>query len=190
MNKHGGHLFSLHEVLIMASLAALGGVSSSAVSLVRDAVHAAVVFLPSGMQFLAGIHVLWLVLAVGLVRRPGAATITALLKGTVELLSGNPHGLLILLYSALAGVAVDAVWLLLGRRHHPLTYVLAGGLGATSNIVVLVFAASLPTQGGVLTGLAILAGSAFVSGTLLAGLLGWQLLTALHRAGVGGVHRH
>jgi ABC-type thiamin/hydroxymethylpyrimidine transport system permease subunit len=189
VSNHDGHLFSLHEVLVMASLAALGGVSSALISLVRAAVHAFIV-VPGGLQFLAGIHVLWLVLAVGLVRKPGAATITALLKGVVELLSGNPHGLLVLLYSALAGITVDIIWLLLGRRHHPVTYVLAGGAGAASNLLVLLFVASLPNHRGVLTGLSVLACAAFMSGSVLAGLLGWRLLTALHRAGVGGVHRH
>ena len=122
------HFFSLHELLIMASLAALGGVCSTMMSNIRAAVHA-VVGLPGGMQFTAGVHVVWLVIAVALVRKPGAATVTGLLKGSVELLSGNLHGLLVVLYAVLAGVCVDLVWLLLGRRDRPVTYLLAGGLG-------------------------------------------------------------
>ena len=109
MSRERREFFTLHELLMMAALAALGGVTSSVVSLVRAAVHTLIV-LPGGMQYLAGIHVLWLVLAIGLVRKPGAATVTALLKGSVELLSGNPHGLLVLLYSFFGGIAVDVVW--------------------------------------------------------------------------------
>jgi ABC-type thiamin/hydroxymethylpyrimidine transport system permease subunit len=186
MRHRRAHFFSLHELLVMAALAALGGVTSAAMSMVRAAAHAALGF-PGGMQFLAGLHVLWLVLAVGLVRKPGAAIITGLLKGAVELLSGNPHGLLVVLYCALAGLGVDAVWLLLGRRHHPITYVLAGGVGSASNVLVLPIVASLPGHRAVVAGATLLAGIAFVSGVVLAGLLGWWLLAALGRAGVVGV---
>ena len=185
MGQPRGHFFSLYELLVMAALAALGGVTSSVLSMVRAAVHAAV-GLPGGMQFLAGIHVLWLVLALGLVRKPGAATVTGLLKGAVELLSGNPHGLLVVFYSVLAGVAVDAIWLLLGGRHRPVTYLLAGGVGSASNLLVLKVVFSLPGHGGVVAGLAVLAGIAFVSGVVLAGMLGWWLLRVLHQAGAVG----
>ena len=185
MTKQGHHFFSLHELLVMAALAALGGVSSAALSVVRAALHAVVV-LPGGMQFMAGIHVLWLVLAVGLVGKPGSATVTGLLKGAVELLSGNPHGLLVVFYSGLAGVCVDVVWLLLGGGHRRIGYLLAGGVGTASNVLVLKVVFSLPGQQGVVTGLVLMAGVAFVSGVVLAGLLGWWLLGALRQAGAVG----
>ena len=185
MSQPRNHFFSLHELLMMAALAALGGVTGSALSNIRAAVHA-IFPSPIGMQPLAGIHVLWLVLAVGLVRKPGVATITGLLAGTVELLSGNPHGLLVILYSLFAGISVDVVWLLLGARDHLVAYMLAGGVGATSNVAILTVTASLPTQGAVITAVALLAGIAFVSGVFLAGLLGWWLLRTLRVAGVIG----
>lgn len=188
MSESRRHFFTLHELLIMAALAALGGVSGSAVSLVGAAVHAAI-GLPGGLQFMAGIHVLWLVLAVGLVRKPGAATVTALLKGTVELLTGNPHGLIVVLLSGLGGLTVDLAWVLAGRRDRLAVYMLAGGLGAASNLLVFKFMFSLPSNRAVNTGLWALAGVAFVSGALLAGLLGWSLMHALRRAGVAGQQR-
>ncbi len=183
MSQYRRHYFSLHELLMMAALAALGGVCSAALSNVRAAVHA-VVPSPIGMQPFAGIHVLWFVIAAGLVRKPGAATVTSLLAGAVELLSGNPHGLLVMIYSGLGGMGVDAIWLVLGGRDHPLTYVLAGGVGTATNVLVFMFAASLPAQGAVLTAATLLAVAAFVSGVLLAGLLGWWLVQALRRAGI------
>ena len=188
MNSVQRHLFTLHELLVMAALAALGGVSSSLISMVRAAAHAVLGF-PGGMQFLAGIHVLWPILAAGLVQKPGAATITGLLTGAVELLSGNPHGLLVLIYAALAGVCVDAVWIILGGLDHPLTYMLAGGAGAASNVLVFKYAASLADSPVVLTMLLIMTSAAFLSGVLLAGLLGWWLLRTLRRAGVVGPRR-
>jgi energy-coupling factor transport system substrate-specific component len=172
----------------MAALAALGGVSGSAVSWVGKALHT-VTGIPGGLQFLAGVHVLWLVLAVGLIGKPGAATLTGLLKGAVELLTGNPHGLLVLLMSGLGGIAVDLVWLIVGRRDRLVTYLLAGGLGAASNLLVFKVIYSLPTSRAVNIGLAALTGVAFVSGAVLAGLLGWSLMDALRRAGVVGTQR-
>jgi energy-coupling factor transport system substrate-specific component len=178
--------FSLHELLIMAALAALGGVTGSAVSLVGKALHAAT-GLPGGLQFLAGIHVLWLILAIGLIRKPGAATATALLKGVVELLSGNPHGLIVVLMSGLAGVVVDLAWSLTGRRVGVITFMLVGGLGAASNMLIFKFVLSLPSQRAVNLALFALAGIAFLSGVVLAGALGWSLIQALRRAGAAGV---
>lgn len=186
MPQSRGHYFSLHQLLIMAALAALGGVIGSVVSLARAAIHAVVV-LPVGMQFLAGIHLLAPIVALGLVRKPGAATVTAVLMGTVELLAGSPHGLIVYAYTVSAGIAVDLVWLLLGGRHHLVTYVLAGGVGATTNVLVLKYVILLPGKGLVVNvALALMAGMAFVSGAVLAGLLGWSLLGALQRAGVVG----
>ncbi len=185
MSQPPRQFFSLHELLVMAALAALGGVSGAAVSNIRAAMHSVIV-IPVGAQPAAGVHVLWLVLAVGLVRKPGAATITGVLKGSVELLSGSPLGLPVMAYCVVAGVTVDLVWLLLARRHHVLTFILAGGAGTASNVLVLSCAASLNAKGQVSTALTTLAFVAFASGTLLAGVLGWWLLRTLHTAGVIG----
>ena len=188
MKRQGRHYFSLHDLLVMAALAALGGVSGSAVSWIGTSVHA-VTGIPGGLQFMAGIHVLWLVLAVGLVGKPGAASATGLLKGAVELLSGNPHGLIVVLMSGLGGLCVDLVWVLTGRRDRLVAYMLAGGLGAASNLLVFKFIYSLPAHRMVTLGLAALGAVAFVSGALLAGVLGWSLMGALARAGVTGPRR-
>ncbi|RJO63559.1 MAG: hypothetical protein C4523_19965 [Myxococcales bacterium] len=185
MNYVNRHYFTLQELLTAAMLAALGGVTSSALSIVRAVVHT-VVGLPFGLQFMAGIHVLWLVLAVGLIRKPGSATATGLLKGAVELFTGNPHGLLVFAYSGFAGLAVDLAWLLLARRHCLVTYVVAGGAGASTNILVFKVLASVPVHGALGAGLAFLAFVAFLSGVVLAGLLGWSLLRSLQLAGAVG----
>ncbi|HUW82399.1 MAG TPA: ECF transporter S component [Phycisphaerae bacterium] len=187
--KQRNYIFSVHELLMMAALAALGGVTGTALGLAGQSLRAVLGGIPGGLQFLAGIHVLWLVLAAGLVRHSGAATATGLLKGAVELLSGNPHGLVVLLMSGLAGLVVDAVWLVCGRRDRLAVYILAGGAGAASNLVVFKLVFSLPSQPVVGAALAALAMVAFVSGAVLAGLLGWSLLDGLRRAGVAGAQR-
>lgn len=55
---------------------------------------------------------LWLVLAARLVRKPGAGTLTGILKGFVELLTGNTHSLLVVMVDIVAGLLVD-----LGMAH-------------------------------------------------------------------------
>ncbi|MCP4594677.1 MAG: ECF transporter S component [bacterium] len=183
MSERRTHFFSLHDLLVMAVLAALGGAASAGMSLLREASHA-IPGLGIVRQLLAGVHVLWLVLAIGLVRKPGAATVTGLLKGAVELQLGNPHGLLVLAYAGLAGVGVDLSWLLLGRRHHPVVYMVAGGVATASTIWVFKLLGLLPPGKAMLTVLLLLSGTGLVSGAVLAGLLGWWLLRALRRAGV------
>jgi len=171
----------------MAALAALGGVSGALLSMLREVSHA-VPGLGGLRQLLAGIHVLWLVLAMGLLRKPGAATVTCLLKGTVELLSSNPHGLFVFLYCAAAGISVDLIWLLLGRRDRLITYMLAGAIGTATAPWVFMLLGLLPPGGVVLRVLLLLTGAALVSGALLAGLLAWWLVRALRKAGVAGAH--
>ena len=185
MDQRRAHFFTLHELLVIAALAALGGVTSSTVGMFRETLRAVFPF-PGGMQTLAGIHVLWLVVAIGIIPKPGAATATGLLKGAVEFLSGNPAGLFALAYSGVQGLVVDAVWLPLGRRDRRLAYLLAGGFGSASYVLVLAVSASLPGRGVVRSGLAVVAGIAFASGVVLAGVLGWWLVQTLRRAGVVG----
>ena len=183
MIENRRHFFTLQEILLMAALAALGGVCSSFVSNIRAALTA-IAPPPIGMQPLAGIHVIWFIIAAGLIRKPGAATITGLLGGMVELLSGNPHGLIVVAYSGLGGAGVDAAWILLGGRNNVLTYSIAGGAGAATNVIVFAFTASLPANESLMTILLLMGGVAFASGVVLAGIPGNWLLHTLHRAGI------
>ncbi len=174
------YYFSTRDLIMMAALAALGGVSGTALNAVGDTLEAALGF-PGTLQFAAGLHVLWLVLAVGLTRRQGAGTITGLLKGAVEFLSGNTHGLLILLVDLVAGVLVDIGMLPFRNKNSTLAYALVGGLAACSNIFVFQAFAATPEQ--MLSLVWGVGAIAFLSGVVLAGLLGKALLSALIRSG-------
>ena len=98
--------FTTRDLLMMAALAALGGVVSTYVNAIGDLFQSVLGFAGT-TQWAAGLHVLWLTLAVGLTRKQGAGTITGLLKGGVELLTGNTHGLLVVLVDIVAGLLVD-----------------------------------------------------------------------------------
>lgn len=167
----------------MASLAALGGITSTAVNTLGDAVQSVVGFAGT-TQWAAGLHVLWLTLAAGLTGKPGAGTVTGLLKGGVELLTGNTHGLLVVLVDLVAGVLVDIGMLPFRSKDRLLPMSISGGLASASNVFVFQLFASLPADVLAYGALALIGLVAGVSGVLFAGVLGFGLLASLERSGV------
>jgi ABC-type thiamin/hydroxymethylpyrimidine transport system permease subunit/DMSO/TMAO reductase YedYZ molybdopterin-dependent catalytic subunit len=177
------YYFSTRDLLMMAALAALGGVVSTYVNAIGDFFQSILGFAGT-TQWAAGLHVLWLTLAVGLTGKQGAGTITGILKGAVELLSGNTHGLLVVLVDIVAGLLVDLGFLPFRNKDSLPAYALAGGLASASNVFVFQLFASLPADVLAYGAMLLIGGVAFVSGVLFAGLLGQVLLNALRRAGV------
>ncbi|MGD8626438.1 MAG: ECF transporter S component [Anaerolineae bacterium] len=177
------YYFTTRDLLMMAALAALGGVVSTYVNAIGDLFQSVLGFAGT-TQWAAGLHVLWLTLAVGLTRKQGAGTVTGLLKGGVELLSGNTHGLLVLLIDVVAGLLVDLGFLPFRKKDSLPAYCLAGGLAAASNVFVFQLFAAVPADTLAFQAMLLVVGLAFLSGLLFAGVLGWGLLNALRRAGV------
>jgi ABC-type thiamin/hydroxymethylpyrimidine transport system permease subunit len=175
--------FSTRDLLMMAALAALGGVVSTYINAVGEFVHSMVGFAGT-TQWAAGLHILWLTLAVGLTRKQGAGTVTGVLKGAVELLTGNTHGLLVLLVDIVAGLLVDVGFLPFRDRESLPAYCLAGGLASASNVFVFQLFASLPADVLAYGALLIVGVGAFLSGVLFAGVLSRALLNTLRRSGV------
>ncbi|NLA12219.1 MAG: hypothetical protein GX883_08850 [Firmicutes bacterium] len=172
--------FANRDLLVMAVLSGIGGVLSTYVGYLGNLLNR-IFGVPFGAgQFVSGLHVFWIILAAGLVRRPGAAAIAGLLKGVVELLTGSTHGIAIVLVSLVQGIVVDLVILLM-RRHGPLVYAVAGGLAAVSNVVVFQL---LYFSGAPLGYILFVCGLALVSGCLLAGLFGSGVLDLIAEAGL------
>jgi len=167
----------------MAVLAALGGVASTYINTLGDAVHAAL-GLPGATQWAAGLHVVWIVLSVGILRKTGSGTITGIFKGTVELMSGNSHGVIILLVNLVAGLLADFGFLLFRRKHNLLPYLIAGGLATGSNVLVFQIFATLPLNILGLSAILILFFVAFVSGLIFSGIVPFLLVNSLKNAGV------
>jgi energy-coupling factor transport system substrate-specific component len=181
--KPRGTYFTTRDLLMMAALAALGGVVSTYVNAIGD-VFQSVFGFAGTTQWAAGLHVLWLTLAVGLTRKQGAGTVTGILKGVVELLTGNTHGLLVVLVDVVAGLLVDLGFLPFRKKDSLAAYCLAGGLASASNVFVFQLFASVPADTLVYWALLLVAGVAFLSGVLFAGVLSRALVNALRRAGV------
>jgi energy-coupling factor transport system substrate-specific component len=167
--------FSTRDLLLMAALAALGGVAGTYVNALGDAFQATLGFAGT-TQWAAGLHVLWITLAVGLTGKQGAGTLTGVLKGVVELLSGNTHGLLVVL--------VDVGVLPFRKKDSLPALCLAGGLASASNVFVFQLFAVLPADTLAYGAMLLVAGGALISGVLFAGVLGVLLLNALRQAGV------
>ncbi len=169
------------EIATIAVLASLGGVMSAYVGYLGVLLNK-LVGIPFGAgQFLAGLHVFWMVLAVVLTNRVGTGTATGALKGMVELLAGSSKGVLVLLLSLVAGLIVDLVWALAPRRGI-VAAALAGGLATCSNIIVFLLFTS--TYNNLLWLFFILLAVSFVSGVIFAGLLVWNVAGTLDHAGI------
>lgn len=167
----------------MAALAALGGLASTYINLIGDFFQSLLGFAGT-TQWAAGLHVLWLILAAGLIGKPGAGTITGILKGGVELFTGNTHGLLVVLVDIAAGVLVDLGLWPFRRRESWAAYALAGGLASASNVFVFQLFAAVPADILTYGVIGLIALVAFLSGVLFAGLLGKSLLNVLRSSGV------
>ena len=176
-----GKPWSTRDIATIAVLAAVGGVMSAYVGYLGVMLNK-LVGTPFGAgQFLAGLHVLWMVLAVVMTNRVGAATSAGLLKGTVEMLAGSSKGVLVILLSLVAGLIVDAVWALAPRRGM-YAAVLAGGLATCSNVVMFLLFTS--TYQGLVWLFLVLLAVSFVSGVVFAGLLVWNIAGTLDHAGI------
>jgi energy-coupling factor transport system substrate-specific component len=166
------YYLSNRELLIIAIISGIGGVMSTYIGYLGNLLNR-LFGIPFGAgQFASGLHVFWFILAAGLIRKPGAATAAGLLKGIIELLTGSTHGVAIILVSLAQGLLVDVVlWAV--RRHNLVSYILAGGVAAASNVFVfqLLYFSHAPV-----TYILFMALLAFISGALLAGSLGYSVL--------------
>jgi energy-coupling factor transport system substrate-specific component len=120
----------------------------------------------------------------GILRKLGAGTITGVLKGVVELMSGNSHGVIILLVDLVAGLLVDFGFFIFNRKQRLFPYLIGGGLATGSNVLVFQIFATLPQNILGLTAIIVLFFVAFASGLIFAGILPFMLVNALSKAGV------
>lgn len=174
------YYLSNRDLLVIAILSGIGGVLSTYIGYLANLLNR-IFGVPFGAgQFVAGLHVFWIILAAGLVRKPGAATAAGLLKGVVEMLTGSTHGIVIVLISLVQGLVVDLVlWIM--RRHTLVSYNIAGGLSTASNVFVfqLLYFSGVP-----ISYILFIGGLAFISGCLLAGSFGHSVLDLISAAGV------
>ncbi len=178
--------FSTKDLVTIALLSALGGGLSTYIGYLGNLINR-MVGVPFGAgQFMAGLHVIWIVLAVGITRKKGVGTATGLLKGMVELFLGGTHGVVIVVVSLVQGLLVDLVLFKdstkEGRKLVP--YSMAGGLSAASNVIVfqIFFFAGVP-----ILLIFMLSMLAFGSGMIFGGYVSLQMMESLEQGGL--IHR-
>lgn len=175
--------FTTKDLVTIALLSALGGVLSTYIGYLGNMVNH-VIGVPFGAgQFMAGLHVIWIILALGITRKKGAATVTGLLKGIIELFMGGTHGIVIVAVSLVQGLIPDLV-LFRDRTkadRNPTMYAVAGGLSSASNVVVFYafFLAGVP-----LVLISMLCMLAAASGIIFGGWLVLEMLESLEFSGM------
>jgi energy-coupling factor transport system substrate-specific component len=169
---------SNQNLLVIAVLSGIGGVMSTYIGYLGNLFNA-MLGVPFGAgQFLSGLHVFWIILAAGLVKKPGAASLAGLLKGCIEFFTGGTHGITIIIVSLVQGIIVDLV-LIIFRKYSLTILSLAGGLAAASNVLVF---QTLYFSGVAWGYIAFIAFFAFVSGIIFAGFFGRHVLNIIFQA--------
>lgn len=171
---------SNRNLLAVAVLSGIGGVMSTYIGYLANLFNT-MLGVPFGAgQFLSGLHVFWIILAAGLAKKTGAASLAGLIKGSIEFLTGGTHGIAIIVVSLVQGVIVDLI-LIIFRRYSLAFLSLAGGLAAASNVLVF---QSLYFSGVAWGYIAFIAFLAFVSGLVFAGFFGCHVLNIITQARV------
>jgi len=163
--------FELRDLVLIALLSAVGGVLSTYVGYLGNLINR-LFGVPFGAgQLIAGVHVLWPLLARAIIRKFGSGTMTGLIKGLVEFLSGGTHGVVIVLVSVIEGIFID-VGMSMSSRRSLGVMMLTGAVASATNVFVLqaVYFANIPV-----TLLAGIASLALVSGAFFGGYLAWDL---------------
>ncbi len=169
---------SNRDLLVIAILSGMGGVMSTYIGYLGNLLNT-VLGVPFGAgQLMSGLHVFWIILAAGLVRKNGAGSAAGLLKGCIEFLTGGTHGIAIIIVSLVQGIIIDLI-LFIFRRYTLPCLALAGGLAALTNVFVFQILYFAGVGWGYIF---LIAGLAFISGVILAGSFGHQVINIIIQA--------
>lgn len=129
--------YTTQDLLIMAVLAAAGAVISAWV--INPIVRALNIGSPFVATWPGALHLLVVVLAGQMVKKPGAALITGLINGLAQLLFGSSAGALALLYGLANGVGAEIGIALTGWKSNLLSAMLSGAFGVATGFMVDLF---------------------------------------------------
>jgi energy-coupling factor transport system substrate-specific component len=121
---------------------------------------------------MAGLHIFWIILGFGLIKKEGTCTMIGVLKALVELFSGGKLGVFVILLSGVQGLIADVIFLIV-RKRNVITYALAGGISTTANVLIfqLFFVPYTAYRFFLL-----IAMISFISGVAFAGIFGYNVL--------------
>jgi energy-coupling factor transport system substrate-specific component len=173
---------SVRDLMIIALMAALG-LATKPVIVPLTHMITGPLFIPGG-AVAGGFYMFWIVLAAGIVKKRGVATMTALVQALIVMITGafGSHGIISLVTYTLPGLMVDLVFLIIRRRIVNIYEYFAAGVIANlsgtylSNLVFF----RLP-----LIPLLMSLSSAVLSGGL-GGLIAYRIRKMLDRSGYRG----
>ncbi|NLF47990.1 MAG: molybdopterin-dependent oxidoreductase [Clostridiales bacterium] len=108
--------FTVYDLVIIAIMAAIGIVIKPVVVPLAHIVTGPLM-IPSG-ALSGGLYMMWMVIAYGIVKKPGTATLTALVQALLVFFTGiiGSHGIMSLITYTCPGIVMDIVLLAIGHR--------------------------------------------------------------------------
>lgn len=108
--------FTVFDLTIMAVMAAIG-IAIKPVVVPLAHLISGPLMMPSG-AFAGGLYMMWIVIGYGIVRKPGTATLIALVQALIVMLSGvvGSHGIMSLFTYVAPGIIVDLFFIVTGHR--------------------------------------------------------------------------
>ncbi|TXT56803.1 MAG: conserved membrane protein of unknown function [Candidatus Thorarchaeota archaeon] len=190
MNSSQSPRLKTYEIVTIAILGSLGGALSTFIGYLGNLVNLALGVPFGAGQFMAGLHVFWLVLIRIFVPRNGAGTFGGFLKGLVELFTGSTHGLVIVLITLFQGLLIDLGGIAI--KETPETdnfkrflWWLVAGVSSASNVFAFQF---IYFSGAPWFYIALIAVLAFCSGIIFSGYFAWETIDFLYDTGVFSFH--
>lgn len=176
---------STRDIVTIAILASLGGALSTFVGYLGNLINLALGVPFGAGQFMAGLHVFWLVLIRVIVHKRGVGTAGGLLKGIIEMFTGSTHGIVIVVVSLIQGFVVDIAASAAGSTENPanssrVTWWIGAGFASAVNVIVLQL---FYFTGAPFLYIFIISILALCSGIIFAGYFAWETLEFLNDAG-------
>ncbi|MBD3404651.1 MAG: hypothetical protein GF411_00770 [Candidatus Lokiarchaeota archaeon] len=184
-NQDSPHL-NTRDIVTIAILGSLGGALSTFIGYLGNLINLALGVPFGAGQFMAGLHVFWLVLIRILVPRTGSGTFGGFLKGLVELFTGSTHGVVIVLVSLVQGVLIDLGGIVINESSESdvftrFSWWMIGGIASASNVLVFQF---VYFSGAPWVYIGLIAVLAFCSGIIFSGYFAWETLEFIQETGI------
>ena len=181
MKGASGFSYSTRDIVIIAALAAIAGVINTGTSQIWTLANSSLG--PLGGALLQGAFMWAYILAVWLVRKPGAALAIGLIESVVEILLGNPAGIGTLGWGLSQGLAIEGVMAVAGYRCFGLWAAVAAG-AASSQFGTLWTAILYGWDPSIAKDVWLAVPINLISGAVLSGGIGYLLAQAIKRTGL------
>jgi len=180
--KRSKYYFSTFDLILMVIIAVVGGVINGALmyTLIQTFKPLFIFLGPISWVPLSGLYVLWIIIVRLLIRKRGAAALFGLILGFVEWRSGNPNGILAIVYAGIEGLLVDFGFIIFGEKLTLLSSLLGAALATLFADELYFFTHNITSPFELYIGGLV----AIISGIIFAGLLGWIIVRAIYNTGI------